>query len=71
MKVKPLVVSLVKPVAYLLVSYGLVYGNHIQYSHPEIDSTEVLKVVLQNPDFIVCSNWEITNYLYYKKEGEL
>lgn len=40
--------------------------QHIQYSHPEIDSTEILKEILHNPDFIVCSNWETASYLYYK-----
>ena len=44
--------------------------HHIQESHPEIDSMEIVSTVLYDPDHIVRSNWESTSCLYYKREGK-
>ena len=44
--------------------------HHIQESHPEIDAVEILSTTLSSPDCIVCSNWEPSSRLYYKKAGK-
>lgn len=41
--------------------------KHIREFHPEITDFEMIEKVLQNPDWIVQSNWDLETYLYYKR----
>ncbi len=45
--------------------------SHITRFHPEIKDIETIENILNNPDFIVKSNWDETSKLYYKQYKKL